>query len=427
MGRSCKTFDDIARVEPGRWASRTEVREITKGEEILDGAEAFDKPFSKSSFNAYYSCPRMFMFNSLLKSEDQKSNEFGTLVHSFAELRACYPEVVREIGLDRLATMISDRYSGLSSPTMTEVDADAVERAMHNISRYLELKQVTANLDTSNMMKEHPNRFMEELGLETTSTMCEKDYRSTQHKVHGEFDLIWKGTVTDYKTGGAKEGIEIAKAMSFGSKVDYPEFQPLIYLALASELDGSTGTFEMFYAMDNDVESGMPGYDITRNIRTIRIRPGTLQECMRDSPSLLEGFEAKLKKELKPYAEEILNAIVETAQGDQAGWKDDPVVQRSVISAGHIKEKDPEGAARTAISKLDKMLSGGIIATERTVEIPRKTLDDFLEELDRMHAEAAAGSLTDLPARPVVDCRKCKYFEACTADVLRAEDTGEDD
>lgn len=422
IGHPCKTFEDVAPLKTGRWASRTEVRDVSKGEAIIDGAEPFDKPFSKSSFNAYYSCPRMFMFNSLLKSEDQKSNEFGTLVHSFAELRACYPEVVREIGLDRLATIISDRYSGLSSPMMTEVDSDAVERAMYNISRYLDLKQVTASLDTSNSMRDHPNRFMEELGLETTSTMCEKDYRSTQHRIHGEFDLIWRGTVTDYKTGGAKDCIDIAKAMSFGSKVDYPEFQPLIYLALASELPDSTETFEMFYAMDNDVESGMAGYDITRNIRTIRIRPGNLQECMRDNPALIEGLETKIKKDLKPFATDILNAVAQTAVGEPKDWSSDATVINAVISAGHINEKDPESAARTAVDKLCTMLSKGIIATERLVEIPRQTLDDFLEELDRMHAEASVGSLTDLPARPLVDCRKCKYFEACTADVLRAED-----
>lgn len=420
-GHPCKTFSDIAPVVSGRWAVREE-RDIPVWEEdVIDGVEPFGKSFSKTSFDAYYSCPRCFMYHSLLPSEDKKTNEFGTLIHAFAELYACYPEIVNNHELEKLACMISDRYSGLSSPTMTEMDTDAVKRAMHNIKRYLDLLQVRVPLDTTNSKKTHPNRFMEELGLVETSTVCEKDYPSTKHSIHGEFDLYWKGAITDYKTGKAHTAISIAKSMTPGSNARYPEFQPLIYLAIASEQPDSVGRFDMFYAMDNDVESGEPDFDITRNIRRIVIRPGDLRDSMKESQPLLDAFTEALKKELKPFAREILDAIADTATGDVKEWKNDPAVQNAVIAAADIK-KDPAKSASTAISKLEKMISGGISAVEGTIEVPRETLDRFLEDLDRMHEEAVSYSLTEFPARPVINCRDCDFFEACTMDVIRAQD-----
>ena len=426
LGRSCKDFSDIAPVVPGRWAVRTAVERTEKGEAIIDGIEAYDGPFSKSTFNAYYSCPRSFLFRCLLPSEDEKSTEFGNLIHSFAELYACYPEKVREIGLDTLATMISDRYSGLSSPAMEEIDADAVKVAMLNITRYIDLMQVRPVLDSSNTARRHPNRFLEELGLTATSTVCETNHTSTVHPIHGDFDLFWNGVITDYKTGKAKTVDDIVRDMTMGSGAKYPEFQPLIYLALASEMKGSNDGFNLFYAMENDVESSDDDYDIGRNMRPVRIRRETLMECMTSSEDLIADLEEDLSKDFKPHVREILDTIASMAVGDPEDWKSDQALVDRIASIAGVRGNKAEKSTRTAIGKIAARLRGGMLINGRSVDIPRSTLDRFLLEVDRMHDEAVAGSLTDLPATPRIECRKCRFYEACTREVLPVNDSGDD-
>ena len=426
LGRSCKDFADIAPVVPGRWAVRTAVERTEKGEAIIDGIEAYDGPFSKSTFNAYYSCPRSFLFRCLLPSEDEKSTEFGNLIHSFAELYACYPDKVREIGLDALAGMISDRYSGLSSPAMEEIDADAVKVAMLNITRYIDLMQVRPVLDSSNTARRHPNRFLEELGLTATSTVCETNHTSTVHPIHGDFDRVWNGVITDYTTGKAKTVDDIVRDMTMGSGAKYPEFQPLIYLALASEMKGSNDGFNLFYAMENDVESSDDDYDIGRNMRPVRIRRETLMECMTSSEDLIADLEEDLSRDFKPHVREILDTIASMAVGDPEDWKSDQALVDRIASIAGVRGKNAEKSTRTAIGKIAARLRGGMLINGRSVDIPRSTLDSFLLEVDRMHDEAVAGSLTDLPATPRIECRKCRFYEACTREVLPVNDSGDE-
>ena len=425
--RKIEGFESIARVVSGRWVEESAVLDRSKGEVIVDGAGRFDRPFSKSSFDAYYSCPRCYMFRSLLPSDEKKSNEFGTLIHSFAELYACHRDVVERMGLDTFVNMISDRYSGLSSPTMDEVDSDAVRRAMLNITRYLDMRGVVAPLDSRNSHRSHPNRFMEVLGIEESSTVCETDYSSTAHPIHGEFDLYWQGTVTDYKTGKAKDGKSIGKEMTWESGAKYPEFQALIYLAIASELEGFGDSFEMFYAMDNDVVSSKPGFDIRENVRTVAVRLGNLNSCMMGSGALREDLRSKLKASMKEHADSIVEAVAETATGDPSCWRPDPAVVNAVVAKAGLKGKSAEEDAGVAIGYVADRIVGGMVVTRRSVEIPEEVLDRFLETLDGMHAEAVEASMKDLPANPRIDCRDCDYYEACTREVLTIEEDEQDD
>ncbi len=417
--KPCKSFLDIAPVIDGTWVRHKEVTPPARGEAIVDGDGRFDRPFSKSSFDAYYSCPRCYMFRLLLQTEERKSSEFGNLIHAFAELYACHREKVLEMGMDTFLDIISDRYASLSSPTMKEVDRDAVRLAMGNVVRYLDMKGVVAPLDTYNTMKKHPNRFLEKLGLPETSTVCETDHLSTLHQVHGEFDLYWNGTITDYKTGRGRNSSEIAKAMVFGSGNERPEFQPLIYLALASEMPSSSGNFEMFYVMDNDVESSEEGFDIRRNIRTVRLVSGDLREAMRNSVVLEDAMREGLRKELKDHAAALIAVAADCAEGEPSKWREDQALVEAFVKRTGFKIKDTKKVVGTAIGKLASKLIAGMIVTDGLVEVPRGTLDRFLERLNTMHHEAVDLSLTELPARPVIDCRKCDFFEACTRDVER--------
>lgn len=427
LKRKCERFSDIAPLVRGRWLSDETPAGRKRGEMIIDGVEIFKRKFSKTSFDAYYSCPRRYMFNALLPSEEKKVIEFGTLIHSFAELYACHGDEVRRMGIDSFVNMISDRYSGLSSPTMEEFDSDAVRQAMRNIMRYIDLRGVRATLDASNSRKKHPNRFIELLGLETSSTSCETDHQSTAHEIHGEFDLLWDGVITDYKTGKGLEGKNIGASMTPDSGAKYYEFQPLLYLAIASEtVPGFSGRFDLFYVMDHDVESSDPDFDIRRNIRTISVVDGGTNGCIAGSRALLDDLREELKKDMREHAEAIIDAVAGTASGDPSGWRNDPAVVNAVVENAGLTGNNAEKDASVAIGKLASHIMNGMVVTTGSVEVPSKVLDAFLEMVDALHSQAVEKSLTDFEAMPKVDCRKCDYFEACTRDVIEVEG-GEDD
>ena len=98
-----------------------------------------------------------------------------------------------------------------------------------------------------------------------------------------------------------------------------------------------------------------------------------------------------------------------------------------VLDTVPIKDKEPQKSVATALKYLEKMLAGRMIVTETTVEVPTGTLDAFLELVDTMHEEAVRLSKTELPARPVIDCRDCDFFEACTRDVVYVKGGADDE
>ncbi|MBO4568703.1 MAG: PD-(D/E)XK nuclease family protein, partial [Candidatus Methanomethylophilaceae archaeon] len=204
VGRPAKGFGDVcARLTPGRWAEETREVRQDMGVDRLENVEEVVKGFSKTGFNSFYSCPRMFMFYKILPSSEEKNTEMGTLIHEFAQLYACYPDVVREVGLGRLVDMVSDRYSGLSAPLMKGVDQDKISCAMRNVARYID-RRLGEDIPLDRPPdKERNNRFFDMFGLEYWSSRSESAAKSRKHPLYGVFDAVSDSLVIDYKTGKA--------------------------------------------------------------------------------------------------------------------------------------------------------------------------------------------------------------------------------
>ena len=417
-GRAVRSFPDLAgAVVRGRWAAQKEEADFPVTEVPVEPGGA--APFSKTSFDNYAACPRRYMLHGLLSTAEKTHTEFGNLIHEFAEFYACYPDVVRGRGIAEFANMVSDRYSGLSTPLMEKLDSDRIVLAMTNVMRYIDSVGARAPLNTPFSSKANPNRFMEALGLEYTSDACETDHRSASHPVHGIFDLYWGGTVTDYKTGRGRSAKEIREAMSLDDVAEHPEFQPLIYLALAMETEGAQPVFKQFYATDNDVDSLDPGFDIKRNVRTISVTKGTADDLL-GSEEFASMYESRLRKALKGKAKAIL-AAVRPLPSDLGGMADDQGMQRRVMDAAGLKEgKKGRELAASALKSLAGLIDGGVACGDDGILVPFAQLEAFLARLDEMHAEMAEGAATVLPAAPrgKVKCESCEYFQACTGCVV---------
>ncbi len=416
-GRSCDSFDALGEVVRGRWAVPMQQTEYVRGTEMMDDTMEFGDPFSKSTLNAYVACPRRYMFHDLLPSPDKTYTEFGNLIHEFAELYCTHGDVVREKGVEAFTTMISDRYAGLSTPLMTDLDIDRIRIAMTNVMRYIDRYGIQCTLDSSNSSKSRPNRFLQELGLDGTSTCCETDHRSSRNPIHGVFDLMWGDVVTDYKTGKGKTLSDMMKDMEYLDVSKQPEFQPLMYLALALETEGRCVGFNQFYAMDNDVESVSPDFDITRNVRSVRLSDLDSRRYVLETPegeALISGL---VKNEFKPRTRSILDTIASCAPPDPRTWRDDESLIAALLKVVGKSDADSNVKdIRTVIGYVADAVSGGMVASDECLTIPLGTLNGFLEFVDRMHTAMVEGRTTDLPASPAprIKCEDCDYYMACT-------------
>ncbi len=415
-GRPCDGFGSMcSEVITGRWSVPLEEEVRSKGEDDID--RTYDQEiFSKSTFNDYVSCPRRYMFGRLLPTPDEESTEFGNLVHEFAELYACYPRIVEERGVDSFVDMISDRYSGLSSPLMEELDRERIRLAMNNVRRFIDTLKVDLRLDTRNERRSHPNRFMEELDLEYTSDSCESDRSSQIHAIHGKFDLFWRENVFDYKTGRPKDIKDIVKAMDLDAISRFPEFQPMIYLALAQERTNCAAEFNLFYALDGGADSVPQEYNVWRNVRHLSVCEGSIQDHIKSSPTFREEFRAMLSKVVQPHSDSVIDALDDSNSKDPRDWdKDETYINRICDLAGNGSSGFRKGLP-PAIRKLAGLVDGGLILDAGTVYIPQENLDRFLERLDIIHEEAMGYMLTQFPASPrgQVNCPECPYFQACT-------------
>lgn len=426
-GGGSSSFSDLAEsLVRGRWATSSEEFIPDKGLLELDNSKEFDEEFSKSSFNAYVACPRKYMFNFLLPSPDKDTSEFGNLIHEFAELYVCYPEVVRERGVDSFVNMISDRYAGLSTPLMEDLDSKRIRMAMVNTMRYIDLLDPVAELNVSNKAKPNPNRFMLQLGLEMTSDICEVDHHSAGHPIHGYFDLHHNGAIIDYKTGRKKTPKDIVSGMSMDQIARYPEFQPIIYLALAGDLEDPATTFYQFYATENDVISVSEDYDIRNNVRTIVLSSADREAFMR-SEEAVRMLESSLKKDAKPYARGILGILDDRMPSDPDSWsEDDDAIDRVLAVMGKKSGKTNRDLASHSLRKLADLATDRMPSIGSEVVILPDTFRSFLEQLDALHDTAMGQAYTGYPAEPrgAVDCADCQYYQACMS-IPAKNDSGE--
>ena len=397
-----------------------------------------DRRFSKSSFDNYYACPRKFMYGLFLSTPEVKVTEFGELIHSFAEFYVCYPGDVRDLGLDYFVDLTSDRYSGLSSPLMEELDRAKIRLAMSAVVRYMDhigVKDVPLDVPLSS--KKYPNRFMTLLGKEYTSSVCEVDFESSRYPIHGQLDLYWDGVVTDYKTGNPKSADTIAKEMTPGSGYKNPEFQAPIYLGLVQEQKGNRDMFKLFYAMENDTASAGGTSPIESNVRTITLLHCTVKQAIVGSTGLREFLGTAMSKNLREKVDIIMEVIDEMASEDISAWDQDEGLVRSIVSAVglSLRNKDDIQTVKRGLRKIMGLAKGGLIRYGTAIEMTEPFLHSVLDMVSDMHDRMKEQSRTDFPPAPRIKCSDCKYISVCTKDPVdlggdndeRAERTADQD
>lgn len=423
-GRGMETFGDLCPdIVRGRWVPERVPEPITHGSSGLEETGVGRHPFSKSSFNTYYRCPRAYMFSCLVSTPDQKQMEFGNLIHEFAEMYFCHRDSVKGSDLDAFIDRTFDRYSGLSSPLLKDMDRGRIRRAMSNVMAYIDRYAPESPILDRRIDDSHRNRIMTASGMDMTSTMCETDHAAPGYPMHGKYDLSYGRDITDYKTGRQQEMKTIAKSMLLDPKNDDPEFQPLFYLAIAMLEGKGIGSFNLFYAMANDVRSLDPGFDISENVRSIELVPGGTRDCLFASSHVREHLSDNLSSKYREHVDVIMDVLEDMGGSEPQDWSRDEAMMSAILDAcGQNVTKTNLKDVRAAVNKVAKCISGGCIMTPSSLEIPTENASSFADALRDMHRTMLDQRVTDFPAQPISPCGGCDYYRICTRDIVVLED-----
>ncbi|MDR0523569.1 MAG: PD-(D/E)XK nuclease family protein [Candidatus Methanoplasma sp.] len=422
-GRRASRFSDICSEEPvrGRWlASPSEGPPRPAGPAA--GAPPSGWRFSKSSYNLYRQCPRAFMFGDFLKPPDSKATVMGGLVHDFAELCLCYPDLVREKGADSYAEEASEMFSGLSSDRMRDLDGARIRGCMRNVAKFVEsLGLGRVPLDRENSARKYKNAFMEARGLERCSGMTEAAFQSSSEPLFGKFDLVFGSRVVDYKTGQPRRSeshdpSDVVKAMAMDGDGDRFEFQPLVYLHLLR--DGGAAPpwrFSLFFAEDNAAEAASDdSFDPSRNVIDVFLMEEGMEELVRRS-DLARGEFGKTYKAITDSWEAFADAAMSAGIDGRESWDSDDRLIASVVSrCGMSDSKTSRERAAAALRKLSKLIAPGMFEAGGAIYVPSDSLDRFLSRVRADHAKASAEIASGSPAEPSGDCDGCYFSKACT-------------
>ena len=389
-----------------------------------------DWRFSKSTYNHYYSCPRAYMFGKIVHTADKESTVFGNILHEFAEFYLCYPDLARNNIIECMSA-IEERYSGLSSDHMKEVDDSEARICISNVMRFVDdLKINAVPLDRDCSVRKRKNEFMERFGCEKYSSMLETEFNSSLHPLTGNFDLVIGNHIIDYKTGKPKALKEISGEMVSSSIPKHYEFQPLIYLSLLKD-NGFTPPcrFSLFYVSDNTVKSVTEeNFDIKKNLREIVLLNETLAEFLAKGDSPVKEGLAKTYKVIKENWGPFVDRLISFGLEKSSDWADDEGLISSIISSlGMNDNKTNRNNVVGGLKAVHKFIASGILLFKDEIVIPIDVLNDFLKDVDEAHERASYQSCSSFPPEPRINCRRCNFFKVCTRDPVELKEEAFDE
>jgi len=419
--RSHEKFADLCNeLIPGPWVRTEEPQMIESGE--IAPMDYVEKPFSKTSYNCFVSCPRMFMFNVLLGSPDNRSNVVGNILHEYAEFRITYPESALKHDTDYYSNLICEKCEGLFSPEMRSVERTNIRNSIINIDRFVkELgldkeSKIDTNITKNNVddKRKGYNLFIEMDGKEFGSDITEMSYTSEDRSMSGIFDVILKGHVYDFKTGKPKDVDDILKSMEPEKKPRYLEFQAMFYISMLEEMEKEgKHTFSLFFANDNlDKNATGTEFDIRSNIRDVEliddkgyfIKNYLAEDLIRTTKKYmpLENCKDGLVDLILDSIDEGLEVTIDRATG-------------YVMSMTGLTEKKSRDMAEGFVKKIVKQADGEMFSNGDKVFITRKALEDFRSDVRNRCSLAKEWYRTGYPACPIVECKYCSFNDVCTS------------
>ena len=423
-----KEFGDVCKdLIPGPWVPALEPQIIESGE--ISYTDYIPKPFSKTSYGNFVSCPREFMYSVILGSPDNRSNVVGNILHEYAEFRITYPDLAKKHDIDYYSDIICDKCEGLFSPEMRSIERTNIRNSIINIDRFVnefeldKKSKIDENITKNNVddKRKGYNLFIDMEGMRFGSDITEITCTSADENMKGIFDVVLDGRIFDFKTGSPKEAKDIIEAMNSEKKSEYNlEFQCMFYLSLLEEKNKEgQHVFSLFYTNDNlNKNATGADFDIKSNMRHV--------ELIDDKEYFIKNHVAAEKVKKKTYMplegckDGLVDLILNSGSRDSDTLN--AMATSYIMSATGLTEKKSatlgEGFVKEICNNMDKEM---FYSGDRAF-VTRKALEDFRAEVKKNHELVKESYLDGFIAKPLINCNNCYFNDICTETVkIRGE------
>ena len=415
-------FSDICdNITCGIWNMTLRDRGVDHDCMDVDPSYRMPTRISSSAFKDYYSCPRRYLFRTLVSAAENEHTIVGNKIHDYAEFRISYPDIATQNPPDHYADMIADICAPLQAEEAAEVERSKIRLYCRAIDEMVSSNNLgKGQLRKRSNDKIESNMFFELYGLSDVSEYTEKKIMYADYHMEGNMDLYTDQLILDYKTGKKKDLKNIAEAMEFTSDFDdrgYNEygfdFQPLYYLALARKEGDSPKVFKYFSTNEyyrQRIHGDPKGIDTCQT--EIHVED--------DDHAKMMSADVFAQKGHSEYRDVMLDVFLR--HGDPSGWADDDDLRAELSSIG-VRTKD----IPILIKKMSDVVGTEVIRNKTGIAVSEDTLSRFIEVVkqnyDVMREDFYKGGPEAYPGRPAMDCSKCDYKDMCTFVSLKEVDS----
>lgn len=250
---------------------------------------------SQTKLNSFSISPRVYYLSELVQEADEINRLKGSLFHDFAEFYINYPQYTDDKGIEEFHQVMMDELESLVEDSELETLKTEVEVGLRAIRKFLDeegFHRPKKSL-TENMNKNHrPNHFGKEFGKGIRSEVAEAKF--DEENVRGKIDLLLDTNhIVDYKSGRKKTKKQLVKASTVEliEDVDWPDFQPAMYLSVLRRYIENQKLYFTYYYFLNDISNQYQSIDYEENKVELVYYPHTFQEHVPNQ----EVFESLIK------------------------------------------------------------------------------------------------------------------------------------
>lgn len=411
-------FADIADCISGHWT--TFKNSDLKISSIKPQTSSRQFMFSKSSFDCYMSCPRMFMYSHLIGSPETGDSALGTVIHEYAEFRVVCPKIVQENGREFFVKAISKRCLALFTPDLRTLKESKIRNSLKNIDEFVERYRLCDKATLIDKVRNgnKKNMFFDLFGIsDKGSSINEINYVSSKHHMYGIYDVLDGKHIYDFKTGKLHGSSDVVKNMNLEKITNYPkEFQCLFYLSILEDKINENGTFTLFYTSGNEcaaalgqptnIEDSMVHVLIVNRFEFVRNNLFSLTMSGNSYRRLAE----RESEFFDIFAEIGYNTVIE----DQNG-----TVEKVIKKLGFKGSTSDREMITRAVKKFSIMYTSDYQSFGNIVYIATDALEKFRNMVKRSYDIVMKDFYIGFKPEPKFECKHCNFRDVCTSEIIQ--------
>ena len=400
---------------------KVEIKDLTK--------QLKDFSFSATSLSEFLTCPRKFLYDNIVDSQDAGNKSMGIYLHQYAEFRTSFPDEAKKRGREFFVRYVTDRCLPLFPPEIRKLQESKIRFAIAQLDDLIEGNGMSEGVELIKREQKYPNPLFEMVG--------KKDYCSDRNEVvmierdrhmYGKMDLVIGSHIYDFKTGRAKDPESMKKLFKQSKNSKYgTDIQCLFYLSLIEDNGIKDPTLTLFStsANESNLSSGLPmDYDIAMTHIKLVDDLTVMREYLPDEKSMNKG---KKYDEIRDRWDEFIDALIEIglerALADPAGVAQEFYDRMNMRATSPKKPKEALDAFERTMINANKALDSGSLIRDNTLIVTSRQMEAFREKVKESYDAVQAYYGTIFPMIPMMVCKNCDCKDMCTE--LKAD--GDDD